>query len=75
MAEASLFEDTVLQSFERCGISTNGTKDGELNDHLASVDDAAAAGPTEHESLVDEALELIFDSETDVSFEWFSDED
>lgn len=77
VAEASLSEDTVRRSFKRCGISTSldGTEDGELNDRLASVDDAAAAGPGEHESLVDEALELIFDSDSDVSFNGFSDED
>ncbi|KAG0424772.1 hypothetical protein HPB47_027993 [Ixodes persulcatus] len=53
-------EDTVRRSFQRCGISTriNGMEDGELNDRLASVDDAAEAGSGEHESQVDEALDI-----------------
>ncbi|KAM7292498.1 UHRF1-binding protein 1-like, partial [Ixodes scapularis] len=76
-AWASLSEDTVRRSFKRCGISTSldGTEDSELNDRLASVDDAAEAGPREHESLVDEALDLISDSGSDVSFNGVSDVD
>ncbi|KAG0416844.1 hypothetical protein HPB47_006071 [Ixodes persulcatus] len=73
-AWASLSEDTVWRSFKRCGISTslNGTDDVELSDRLALVDDAAEAGPGQRESLVDEALDLIFDGDSDVSFNGFS---
>ncbi|KAM7304508.1 uncharacterized protein ISCGN_014408 [Ixodes scapularis] len=71
-AWASVSEDTVRSSFKRCGISTrlDGSEDGELNDRLASVTNA----PEDPESLIDEALDLIFDSESDVSFDGFSDE-
>lgn len=71
-AWASVSEDTVRSSFKRCGISTrlDGSEDGELNDRLASVTN----GPEDPESLIDEALDLIFDSESDVSFDGFSDE-
>ncbi|KAG0426907.1 hypothetical protein HPB47_026000 [Ixodes persulcatus] len=67
----------TMGSFKRCGISTNldGTEDGELNDCLALVDDAAETGPGEHQSLVDKALDLTFDSGSDVSFSKFSNED
>ncbi|KAG0430934.1 hypothetical protein HPB47_022233 [Ixodes persulcatus] len=63
-AWASLSEDMVRRSFKRCGISTSldAMEDGELNDRLASVNDAVEVGPGKHESLVDEALDLIFDS-------------
>lgn len=66
------FVQTVRSSFKRCGISTrlDGSEDGELNDRLASVTN----GPEDPESLIDEALDLIFDSESDVSFDGFSDE-
>uniref|UniRef100_A0A147BN27 Putative transposase n=2 Tax=Ixodes ricinus TaxID=34613 RepID=A0A147BN27_IXORI len=76
-AWASVSEDTVRRSFKSCGISTSldGTEDGELNDRLASVDVAASAGSVERDELVNDALGLIFDSESDVSFNGFSDED
>lgn len=62
-------EEMVRQSFKRCSIpkSLDGAKDDQLTDCLASVDDAAEAGPVEHESLGDVALDFIFDSGTDVS--------
>ncbi|KAG0411429.1 hypothetical protein HPB47_011444 [Ixodes persulcatus] len=76
-ARASLSEEAVLTSFKRCGISTrlDGSGDGELNHRLASVSDEPAMGPEARESMVDEAVQLVFDSDSDASFDGFSDDE
>uniref|UniRef100_A0A4D5RYT6 Putative pogo family transposase n=1 Tax=Ixodes scapularis TaxID=6945 RepID=A0A4D5RYT6_IXOSC len=76
-AWASLSEEAVLTSFKRCGISTrlDGSEDGELNHRLASVSDEPAMGPEARESIVDEVVQLVFDSDSDESFDGFSDDE
>ncbi|KAG0426466.1 hypothetical protein HPB47_026441 [Ixodes persulcatus] len=76
-AWASLSEEVILTSFKRCGISTrlNGSEDRELKHRLASVSEEPAMGPEARESMLDEVVQLVFDSDSDASFDGFSDDE
>lgn len=76
-ARASLSEEVILTSFKRCGISTrlNGSEDRELKHRLASVSEEPAMGPEARESMVDEMLQLIFDSNGHAPSDGFRDDE
>ncbi|KAH9378351.1 hypothetical protein HPB48_000185 [Haemaphysalis longicornis] len=69
-------EEVVARSFKRCGISTalDGSEDGELHERLASAIPPSAALPTLSNSMREEVVDLLFDSESDCSFDGFDDE-
>uniref|UniRef100_A0A147BK75 Putative transposase n=1 Tax=Ixodes ricinus TaxID=34613 RepID=A0A147BK75_IXORI len=75
-AWAAVSEEVVARSFKRCGISTalDGSEDGELHERLASAVPPSAALPTTSNSVREEVVDLLFDSESDCSFDGFDDE-
>ncbi|KAG0445032.1 hypothetical protein HPB47_002805 [Ixodes persulcatus] len=75
-AWAAVSEDVVACSFKQCGISTalNGSEDGELHERLASAVSPSAALPTTSNSVREEVVDLLFDSESDCSFDSFYNE-
>lgn len=68
-------EEIVHRSFKRCGLSTalDDSEDGELNEQIASANEAAATAlePEHREGMREEALCILFDSDSDVSFDGF----
>lgn len=78
-AWATVSEETVYHSFKRCGLSTalDGSEDGELNERLASAKQAAPAAlePEQREGMEDEAINILFDSDSDASFDGFDEDD
>ncbi|KAH9360477.1 hypothetical protein HPB48_009660 [Haemaphysalis longicornis] len=66
-------EEVVARSFKRCGISTMDQKT-ELNERLASAIPPSAALPTTSNSMHEEVVDLLFDSESDCSFDSFDGE-
>ncbi|KAH9379448.1 hypothetical protein HPB48_012261 [Haemaphysalis longicornis] len=75
-AWAAVSEEVVTRSFKRCGISTalDGSEDKELHEWLASAILPSVAMPTMSNSVREEVVDLLFDSESDCSFDGFDDE-
>ncbi|KAH9378347.1 hypothetical protein HPB48_021859 [Haemaphysalis longicornis] len=65
-AWAAVSEEVVARSFKRCGISTalDGSEDGELHERLASAIPPSADLPTLSNSMHEEVVDLLFDSES-----------
>lgn len=76
-AWAAVSEEVVRRSFKRCGLSTalDGSEDGELNERLASANVTSKSAPELRETLQEEALSIMFDSDSDVSFDGFDDDE
>lgn len=68
-------KEIVHRSFKRCNLFTvlDGSEDGELNEQTASANGAAATAlePEHREGMREEALCILFDSDSDVSFDGF----
>ncbi|KAG0422112.1 hypothetical protein HPB47_002034 [Ixodes persulcatus] len=75
-AWASVSEEVVARSFKHCGISTalDGSQDGELHERLASAITPSASLPTTSDHMRDEVIDILFDSDSDCSFEGFEDD-
>lgn len=66
-------ENTIINSFKRCGISNelDGSEDGFFHSRLAEIN--VTSEQTDELNENDECIDLIFDSDSDDSFEGFSD--
>lgn len=68
-----LSEETIINSFKCCGISNelDGSEDGLFHSRLAEINVTSE----QTDELKEECIDLIFDSDSDISFEGFSDSD
>ncbi|KAG0436749.1 hypothetical protein HPB47_017773 [Ixodes persulcatus] len=75
-AWAAVSEEVVASSFKRCGISTalDGSEDRELHEQLALAVPPSAALSTTSNSVREDVVDLLFESESDCSFYGFDDE-